>query len=73
MRPAHILSRAYKSKFTHVREWDLNIGSETNHFTELSVSVSAVLDIKITIVFGATLTVALLKQALASAVQLLAT
>jgi hypothetical protein len=41
----------------------LNIGPETNHFSELSISVSAVLDIKITIVFGASVSGALLQEA----------
>lgn len=43
LRPAHILSLAYKSNFTHVRAWDLNTGLENNHFNELCFSVCAVL------------------------------
>jgi hypothetical protein len=54
--PAHILSLAYKSKFTHVRTWDLNAGPETNHFTELSFPVSETLAVRITIVVRESIT-----------------
>jgi len=55
LRPAHILSLAYKSNLTHVRAWDLNTGLENNHFSELSFSVSAVLAVGDTMVIRASL------------------
>lgn len=53
---AHILSLAYKSKFTHGRTWDLNIGPGTDHFTELSFTASETLAVTITIVVRGSVT-----------------
>jgi hypothetical protein len=53
LRPAHILSLAYKSNCINIRAWDLNTGLENNHFTELSFPVAAVLAVGDTMVIRA--------------------